>query len=153
MYKKSDTCLKGKENTKRCLGSIETLDLQKSFSGGSVWPTAFTQLMEDAGFPEDLGVQSKAVLVAWVRLGSCVRNPWAQLCLSIVVGVHLCPALQAFLGRCQVQHLATADEGLQSVERSPSTCAVHPEPLGSWAWLRVCSGGGQEEPELWVLAG
>lgn len=86
MYKKSDTCLKGKKNTKRCLGSIETLDLQKSFSGGSAWPTAFTQLMEDAGFPEDLGVQSKAVLVAWVRLGSVLcKEP-----MSRAVCIHCC---------------------------------------------------------------
>lgn len=92
------------------------------------------QLVEDAAFPEELGGQSKAVLVAWAWLGvskarqwgwalSCVRKPWAELCVSTVAGVHLCPALQAFRGRCQSSALGHIRR------RSPRCREKAPQPV------------------------
>lgn len=82
-----------------------------------------------------------------------VESPWEELCVSNIVGGCFCPGLQAFPGRWRkpttLPHLRRVS---QAQREGLSTCAVDPEPLGSWVWVRVHSGEGQEEQGLCACA-
>lgn len=132
------------------------------------------RLIEDAGSSKDLGVQSKVLFIAWfeavtyhpvnVRDRECgrvnkakhgswapprARNPWEELSVSNIVGVHLCRGLQAFPGRWPKPTALPQLKKVSQAQRGGlSTRAVDPEPLSSWPCVRVHSGGGQEEQGL-----
>lgn len=129
--------------------------------------------MEEAGSSKDLRVQCKLLFIAWfdavtlhpvtVRDRECgwvskakhwswapprVRNLWEELCVSNIVGVHLCPGLQAFPGRWLKPTTLPHLRKVSQVQREGlSTCAGILSPLAG-----IRSREGQEEQGLQTCA-